>query len=571
MAPTRDLVLAQLAAGNTAPLSEPMTARMIAEDADLIRALPSLPGLTRDALSTRRFDPLTGPGDRAPAAEVDSWEADRRRFYEGARGRSREELVERANELVERMEELAGHPQMTRPQQAEFDRSDVELLSITEAVRRLDRETSDRDRTQSAAADLRSRGGVRGGNLRVDGPGGQAEQDSRGRRRRELDALSGGDRVRDDALRAMDREVSAGRLAARSAELVERLVTDGGAESATERAWAARWATVTSDPAYVRAFARLVADPVRGHLLWDGEEQQAFRDAEMLRAMSLTDAAGGYLVPTHLDPAILLSSAGSTDPLREISRVEVIAGDTWNGVTSAGVTAEWKAEAAEAADASPTLAPAPVPVWLGDAFTPYSYEIGGDAANLVEQLTGVLQDAATQHQAAAFWRGNGTSAPKGIVTALTAAGGSILVPTATADTLVAGDVTKLQEALPPRFQANATFTANLGTINAIGAMETTAGARRFPEVTDGRLLNRRLMEASSLDKAGATAAAGNDEVSIYGDFRQFLIVDRIGATLELIPNLVGANRRPTGQRGAMLWFRTGSDVLVSSAFRMLTA
>jgi predicted phage gp36 major capsid-like protein len=47
-----------------------------------------------------------------------------------------------------------------------------------------------------------------------------------------------------------------------------------------------------------------------------------------------------------------------------------------------------------------------------------------------------------------------------------------------------------------------------------------------------------------------------------------VIVDRIGTTLELIPNLVGATRRPTGQRGALLWFRTGSDSVVDNAFRL---
>ena len=48
-----------------------------------------------------------------------------------------------------------------------------------------------------------------------------------------------------------------------------------------------------------------------------------------------------------------------------------------------------------------------------------------------------------------------------------------------------------------------------------------------------------------------------------------MIVDRIGSTLELVPHLVGSSRRPTGQRGALLWFRTGSNVVVPQAFRML--
>ena len=34
-------------------------------------------------------------------------------------------------------------------------------------------------------------------------------------------------------------------------------------------------------------------------------------------------------------------------------------------------------------------------------------------------------------------------------------------------------------------------------------------------------------------------------------------------------DLVGANQRPTGERGALLWFRTGSEVVVHQALRLL--
>ena len=48
-----------------------------------------------------------------------------------------------------------------------------------------------------------------------------------------------------------------------------------------------------------------------------------------------------------------------------------------------------------------------------------------------------------------------------------------------------------------------------------------------------------------------------------------VIADRIGATLKIVQHIVGASRRPTGQRGALLWFRTGSDVVTPNAFRLL--
>jgi HK97 family phage major capsid protein len=74
------------------------------------------------------------------------------------------------------------------------------------------------------------------------------------------------------------------------------------------------------------------------------------------------------MIPLTLDPAINLTSNGSINPLRQLARVVQISTDTWNGVTSAGVTSEWTAEAAEMADASPTLASPSIPVYKGDAF-----------------------------------------------------------------------------------------------------------------------------------------------------------------------------------------------------------
>jgi hypothetical protein len=109
---------------------------------------------------------------------------------------------------------------------------------------------------------------------------------------------------------------------------------------------------------YASAFRKVLQHgPTTAPLVMTDAERAAFGHAERIRnALTIgTDTAGGFLVPFHLDPAVLLTSAGSVNPLRVIARVEPIATDTWNGVSSAGVTAEWLAEEAEAADAAPTL------------------------------------------------------------------------------------------------------------------------------------------------------------------------------------------------------------------------
>jgi HK97 family phage major capsid protein len=137
---------------------------------------------------------------------------------------------------------------------------------------------------------------------------------------------------------------------------------------------------------------------------------------------------------------------------------------------------------------------------------------------------------------------------------------------------VAGDVYNLQNQLPPRFQAGARWAANLSILNTLRQFQTTNGSLTFPALQNDppSLLGRPVHEISNLDGT-LGGGAGNDYVALYGDFSNFVIVDRFPSSLEIIPQLFGANRRPTGQRGAFLWSRVGSDSVNDNAFRMLTA
>ena len=57
---------------------------------------------------------------------------------------------------------------------------------------------------------------------------------------------------------------------------------------------------------------------------------------------------------------------------------------------------------------------------------------------------------------------------------------------------------------------------------------------------------------------------------IAGDFtRGYTIVDRIGARFELVPHLLGSNRRPTGERGLFMYGRTSGGVVNLNALRSL--
>jgi len=345
---------------------------------------------------------------------------------------------------------------------------------------------------------------------------------------------------------------------------------EGSEDGGHELSILSRWLVATSSPAYSRAVAKLFRDPTHGHREFTGEELDAFQRAKVVeRAMSIgTDSAGGFLLPTHLDPQIMLSNAGAIDPMRQIARHAQIATSEWHGVSSAGVTASWDGEAAEVSDDSPTLAQPTVPVHKAQAFIAASIEAAEDTS-IQSQVTNLFLDAKARLESAAFWTGSGTNQPTGLITAL---GAGQKVAAATADTLVAADLTGLQVVLSPRWQPRARWAMNLETINGAASLETTAGNLRFPEMANGTLLRKPFHECSELDGAGDTAAAGNDNVAVYGDFSNYLIVDRIGATVEFIPHLfaTGANR-PSGQRGWYLYWRVGGDALIDDAFRLLTA
>lgn len=371
----------------------------------------------------------------------------------------------------------------------------------------------------------------------------------------------------DAAKRTLEAAFKSAGLTADAATKAEALLSQG---SVAERSLSAAWVAATGDEHYASAFAKLAKDPSRGHMLWTERERTAYQAAksvqDRLKAGSLT--GNSELLPLYLDPTINLTSAGSINPLRRIARVVQTTSNTWQGVTSAGVTAEWKTEGAQMSDATPGTDPAPIPVHFGDAWVPYSFELDQDAGpTWLRDLGRLLADSADQLQNTAYTTGSGTGQPTGIITALT--GTASEVNAAADDTFAKGDVYNLQNVLPARFQPNAQWCANLSIINTMSQMETTAGARLFPELSDGRLLNRPINELSNMDGVLTTTGAVSNFVLLYGDFQNFVIADRIGSSVEFVQNVVGADGRPTGQRGMMLWFRTGSDVVVDNAFRML--
>lgn len=80
-------------------------------------------------------------------------------------------------------------------------------------------------------------------------------------------------------------------------------------------------------------------------------------------------------------------------------------------------------------------------------------------------------------------------------------------------------------------------------------------------------MGKPLYECSDVD--GIINATVENYAAVFGDWSNYRIVDRVGFTVEMIPNLFGATGRPTGSRGLLAWWRTGADSVNDTGFCML--
>lgn len=286
-----------------------------------------------------------------------------------------------------------------------------------------------------------------------------------------------------------------------------------------------------------------------------------------------TNANGKFLLPTHLDPTIILTSAMSTDEIRKISRVVTLTDGqpAWNGITSAGVTASWDGEVVEVSDDSPTFGNPSIATIRAQAFVQASFSAAEDIANLADDLLMMFADAKDRLEGAAHATGAGTTEPMGVFTAVAAVTASRVTST-TAATIGLVDIHALYKGVPVRYRGGSTWVANPLYTLAVKALGTAVSASYSGDLTDpvaGRILGHPLVESDDAPTAQTTTAL--DQEILIGDFSQFVIVDRpAGMSVEYIPNLFNTTSNlPDGRRGWFATWRNGSGVTNVDAFRLL--
>lgn len=362
--------------------------------------------------------------------------------------------------------------------------------------------------------------------------------------------------LRDGAMRAVESFssplVSKAAAQEQLAKIIERHKDDKGAEAGkvSERVLA------TSSPAYVEAWA---------------QQMKGLPVSQRMQAVMLTytDDHGGAAIPVQIDPTFINVSDGTVNPIRDIARIETTNAKTWSAITTAGVTAAYAGERTTtgASDGAPTDVddPTATPVRADvsvDVSLEYLQDYGAQA--LMGEVGNLIAAAKDDLEADKFLNGNGSGEPDGIVAAIITDTTSI-VTTITDDTYALADIDKLIAAVPPRFRSRSTMLANQAILQASRAFATAAqpGLSIYDPLAK-TLRGYPAREASEMDAAATNAK----HILLMGDFRHFVVVDRLGLTTRVL-DARDTNGRPTGNSTIYAAWRNTSKVLAFNAFRLL--
>lgn len=361
---------------------------------------------------------------------------------------------------------------------------------------------------------------------------------------------------------------------------------DGDAQTAVER----KLMTARTDPAhmrgideyllahssdaYTRGWAKLVTgqgwaiEPDERNALMVAQRYAQRWDPE--RAVTLTAANGGSLIPAHLDPSVIIVNTGSANPYRQISNVVSINTNVWNGVTSAGMSFAVSTEGGDSSDIAPTFGTKAITVAKAHGTIPVTIEAFEDIDGLTTLLPAMLQDAKDRFEVDKFTDGSGTNEPKGVVASVYAES-SRRSTHSTNSAMTVNDVIDAQNALGARWQSGASWIGSLTYLNRVrllGSSSYSTWTDRLNEGLGYNIAGKPAYEVSDMSTALSTAT---NTAFVYGDFSNYNIVDRIGMSIEYVPHLFSSgNNLPNGRRGFYAYYRVGADVTTVTAFVVST-
>jgi len=233
-------------------------------------------------------------------------------------------------------------------------------------------------------------------------------------------------------------------------------------------------------------------------------------------------------------------------------------------------SATWAAIAEEAAfsDQTPTVGQVAFSIEKSGGLVKVTRELLDDSAvNLPALLTQIFQESAGRFEDAGILNGNNTAQYAGILQ-----GSSADYVMASATAVTAADILGIYYTLNSQFRQNGSWVMpSLISKEINGIQATGAGLQAMDSLSAApadNLLGKSVTHADDTANNGlATSITANDEIAVFGDFRNYYIFDRVGFTIRRNDSLYMEN----DQIGFFATRRGDGQVGLTDAFKILKA
>ena len=326
--------------------------------------------------------------------------------------------------------------------------------------------------------------------------------------------------------------------------------------------------------AYRSAFAKAMAGAPWSMTDDERAATEAVNTVMSSERASLQVGASGWSLPTTVDPTMINTSDVDANPMMAEATIYRPRTNRQTINQMGGAAHEWVAESTQVADGTPTAAPVHIDAHLGDVYVTWSYMADQDVEGLESELRTRISESMDSALATAFETGDGSGKPTGIVTALAAiAANAGKVFTGANTSITKADLDDLQAALQKRHRRSAAFLGAEATYSylreALSGDELYWG-RDLANGVDELLMRRRVLESTLMDEPSGGAFTAGDQPLVYGNLRAaYAIVQRIGMFAVPQPLVTGANGRPTGEQGLVVFHRTGGGLQNPNAAKLL--
>ena len=285
---------------------------------------------------------------------------------------------------------------------------------------------------------------------------------------------------------------------------------------------------------------------------------------EVLNALQVgTDSEGGYLVPDEYERT-LIEALEDQNIFRQLAHViHTSSGDRKIPVVASKGTASWIDEEAQYPESDDAFGQVSIGAYKLATMIKISEELLNDS--VFDMPAYIAKEFARRIGAAeeeAFFTGNGTGKPLGILAAT--GGAETGVTAAAADKITMDEVIDLFYSLRAPYRRNAVFIMNDATVKALRKLKDGQGQYLWqPSITAGTpdtILNRPVYTSGFMP----TLATGNKTI-LFGDLGYYWGADREGRSFKRLNELYA----PTGQVGFLASQRVDGKLILPEAVKVL--